>query len=184
MNHDYSLIKETLKDRLITHYAAHSSLKSVNISSFNKKILQEVGLPLVQSSQGINFLPFTFYQLIEVESKEIYLLGDIGSSIMGTDFIGLELNSERLYYFSQNAKRGMNIQFFNGSLYKFLMCFTVYTRFIQNNEDFYELPKEQMKKKYQDLKDNITNIDNEAMRDQNNYWWHLMYDISMEIVAK
>lgn len=178
---DFTLIKNTWKDYLISHYALNSNLKHMNISDENKDILQHIGLPLIYSPDGYKFIPFTFYQKIQARGKFFYLLGDISSVTMGTHFIGLEISNENIYYISQHQGEELEAEFMNQSLYTFLMCLATYINFIEEIDSFYKSSQKTMQEKYQQLYNNLMIIDHKIMTDIHNYWRHTVYDIYMEI---
>ena len=181
MKKDYKLIENTWENNLAKHRFADSSLLGINISEETKYLLEYIGLPIIHSKEKPKFLPFTFYHSISINDKVFYLLGDISSLFVGIAFLGLEIGSEKIYYISQDTKNGLSYEFFNESLYQYLMCLATYIIFLENEPDFYSYPREKIRESYQRLRNELITIDKNAIGDVHNHWAHLLYNIEMEI---
>jgi len=177
---DYTFIESTWGDKLIKHYAAYVSLATLDISEENKHLLEYAGLPLIHSHRGWELLPFTFYHLVKVENKELYLLGDTSLGNIGHSFLGLESKNEEIYRIYQGSQGKLSYQWLNQSLYQYLLFMAHYTRFMDKD---YPLPSKKSKKQvqadYQVLKENLANIDAKAMSDRSYLWADIIYSMQV-----
>jgi len=169
---DYSFIENIWKGFLVKHTAPHVSLLKVNISETNKQILTQLGLPFIGADEGQNFLPFTFLPEVKVQNKEVYLLGDCSPGFIGTSFIGLEKETEEIYSIWSDREQVLNYKFVNQSLHQFLQCLYYYNAFWQKYDDPETVIPEEIKKDYEQLQLDLTQVDAKAMSQRDYFWKH------------
>jgi len=169
---DYSLIENTWQGDLVKHYFADSTLSQIKISDEDKHILEHIGLPLMRSIGGLEFLPFTFYQELTIGDKDFYLLGDTGIKLAGIKFVGLEIEVGSIYHLVRDKGQKLHYRFLNQGLYQYLMCLAYYINFIKTE---YPHPSNEVNKQvqsdYQKLINNMTKVDAKAMEYPNCFWF-------------
>lgn len=174
---DYSYLQTHWKDLLVKHSAPHVSLKNMHLSDNLKKLLSELGLPLINNTiNQQHFLPFTFFTLQEVKGKQLYLIGDISPKFMGMSFIGIELYTETIYQIWINGEHEYDYFFVNQSLFQFLQCLALYNQFMAKYAQSDTIVKEEIRIDYQKLQNDIDAIDNKA-RQEKDYFWKLNIEL-------
>jgi len=161
---DYSFLQNLWKEKLVKQVTANRTLRYFQASTEDKQLLEHLGLPMLYSVRGWDFLPFTYYHFVLVENKSYYLLGDIGQGILGETFLGLERESGEMFQVSQSEENAFSCLWLNTGLYEYLMCLAYYTKFIDTE---YPFPSPEVNKQvqanYQGLINDMTKIDSRAM---------------------
>jgi len=138
----------------------------IRLSNELLTFLNEEGLPLINTGNGLHFLPFTYFPNVNIKGEDFYLLGDYSRNFIGISFIGINMSNEKIYdiYLKQDT-----FSVINQSLGHFLKCLAYYNTFL-NKYDTDIIDKETFRKDYQQLQDDLTRTDHKAMAAKNDFW--------------
>lgn len=165
-------IKSLLSRNQTIFATLYINIENLGITEETKSFLKKVGLPIINPDEGQNFLPFTFLPEVKVQNKEVYLLGDCSPGFIGTSFIGLEKEMEEIYSIWSDREQVLNYKFVNQSLYQFLQCLYYYNAFWQKYDDPETVIPKEIKKDYEQLQLDLTQVDAKAMSQRDYFWKH------------